>query len=191
MNEKELEKLQSLTDKMESKLHALEDELRVFKEGYLAQKTIIDSLLIDHRALNTSIQNTVLAFGSLKEKVEATNAAMNTMSTYKDGLIEKVQVSATEKMTNFRSLCDSRVEGITFKINSAINQANALVTEYAKHQDDKLIALELKLDLLKNEIKEVSTDISDLRGSISQALIYLVIVLAGWFIKHYFPTLGA
>jgi len=190
MDEKQEKNIDVLIDELREKTHSIEDDLRLFREILSTQKSAVESLLIDHRALNTGLQNTILAFGSLKEKVEATNSALTAMSTYKDTLIEKAQTSSVERITSFRSLCDSRVEGLNFKISSVATQATTLVSDMTRTLEERLRILDLKAEGIDTDLKSTAADLADLRSSINKAILSVLVILIGWFIKYYFPTLG-
>jgi chromosome segregation ATPase len=142
MSETELQRIYDSID-------GLDEQYKKMLESIIAVKTCVDTLSVDNRSINTSIQNLTMSFGALKERTDAIVSSLKMLSETKDNMLDSASRETTSRFTDFRSLCDTRVAAMEFKINASNTYTDT------------------EIEVLKSEIK---TDMEALRSAIKTEL---------------------
>ena len=172
----DIDMLIELRQNVATKIDALESALAELRGLLSAQKAIVDSLSMDHRALNTSIQNTALSFGAIRERMESLQAILKDISDSKGEAIEKVLEHQREKLLDCRQLCTSQIESVSSKVTTlgATLENHVAALEKAANSSDT----------------NLDKRISDIESKINNTLYGVLITVVLWLIKLLYPQLG-
>lgn len=159
-----------------AKIDALESELAELRGVLSAQRALVENIGMDHRALSTSIQNTILSFGAIRERMETVQSALRDLASTQSSGMDKVTDLQKEKFSDFQTLCAARVESTQSKITmlgeSFSKQLNSL--------KDAMAAADI----------ESKAKIAEIESKINTSMYGLILALLTYLIKLLYPQLG-
>jgi hypothetical protein len=162
---------------IKQKVVELEKELKFVRDITLAQRTVIDNLSIENRAQATTIQNTVIAFGAMKERLDYFSNTCRTQCGDSATKLDKLfEVSGT-RLADFNALCIDRRQAAEVKINASVEAVKVRVATI----EDKMMS---------NDTAH-GVRISELENKITNTLYFVLVSLIGWVIKLLYPQLGS
>lgn len=125
MNEYEIRKL---TDSIKD----LEYQYVKMAEDIASLNTNMDNVSIENRSTNTAIQNLSLSFGALKEKTDSILSSVKILIDSKDGKIDSIARESNTKVSDFRSLCESKTQAVDLKMAVLKEQLSSAVETVQK-----------------------------------------------------------
>lgn len=137
---------------LDQKILTIESDLAHLKELVAINKTMMNTISMDSRSMTTTIQNTILSFGGLREKVEAMSETVNSIAEISEERLDKVMEIHRDKMTDFKCLCESRVSGIYAKIDSVKKEIDIESKNSAAMYANRVVEVDKRLDRIETLI---------------------------------------
>jgi len=136
-----------------AKVEVLQSNLEQLQHELVAHRSAVDLLTMDCKSLNTSLQNTLMSFGALKEKTDTVFSSMALMSGDKDSKISRVDDDSKQRLTDCQKLCGERAAALIFKVDTVQTLiAKDLAAVVAKQEivdkdvDARITAIESKIN---------------------------------------------
>lgn len=158
------------------RLEALEARIVDLGREISTHKSAMDLLSLDCKSLNTSLQNTLLSFGSLKEKTDTVFSSMRLMSDDKDDKIKLTADDLRDRSASCRALCDNKLENIEFRVESV----RELVTADISAVQEKLTVIDSRVSSIENKIETVTNWLIGTLLTSLAGLAYLLADKVGW-----------
>jgi len=133
----------------------LDDQYKKMLESIVSIKTYVDTLSVDNRSITTSVQNLAMSFGALKERTDSIISSLRMLSESKDSMLDSASRETASRFTDFRSLCDSRVSTMEYKIQSANKYTDSEIETLKSSVKVDLSALQATVASNKSAIEKI------------------------------------
>ena len=138
--------LEASMSSVSEKLISIEGQLKAMAQEMENSDSKMSGVNLDIKAAVTTIQNAMVSFGALKERVSMLSETIGEVRELRNSIVEEVSSMQIERMGNCKQYSELRFNNLEKQVQEAVSTSNGLLSKVQTEIKSALEAYEKAID---------------------------------------------